>query len=161
MGREHGNGMGSDEAASKRRYGGPRPLGALLPALTRPAFKKRSPAAAQVMADWAIIAGPALAAVTVPRRLTAGTLTLACSGPIALELQHLSAELLARINGHLGQVVAERLRFVQELLPPPTVRTVRRPGPPVPVPGMPDGELRDALARLGRAVADRQRYRTG
>ena len=34
---------------------------ALVPALVRPAFRKRSPAAAQVMADWDQIVGPALA----------------------------------------------------------------------------------------------------
>ena len=62
--------------------------------VTRPAFRRRSPAAAQIMADWEIIVGPALAAMTVPRRVVRGTLTIACAGPIAIELQHMAAELI-------------------------------------------------------------------
>lgn len=140
-----------------RHLYGPRPLGALLPAITRPAFKKRAPGSAQVMADWAEIAGPALAAVTQPRRIAAGTLTLCCSGPIAMELQHMQAELLARINGHLGRVVVQRLRFVQDAPPGPSParRSAARSRPPVRVPGVPPGPLHDALAALGQAVAAR------
>ncbi|MGN6816220.1 MAG: DUF721 domain-containing protein, partial [Solirubrobacterales bacterium] len=50
--------------------------------------------------------------LTVPRRLHGGTLSVACAGPVAMELQHLAPELLARINAHLGRPVVERLRFV-------------------------------------------------
>ena len=46
------------------------------------------------------------------------TLTLACAGPVAMELQHMSEELVSRINRHLGRIVVQRLRFVQEVLPP-------------------------------------------
>lgn len=151
-------GPGGNEAdipADRHPYG-PRPVGALVAAITRPAFRKRAPAAAQVLADWAAIVGPALAAVAAPRRLAAGTLTLACSGPIALELQHLSGELIGRINGHLGRIVVERLRFVQDATP----QRIPAPAPPkrqsaaAPVPGLPPGGLHDALAALGRAVRD-------
>ena len=40
----------------------PRPVGALVPGLTRAAFRRRAPSATQVLADWATIVGPALAA---------------------------------------------------------------------------------------------------
>ena len=134
--------MGTQDEGGKRDVGerndtarnvfGPRPVGNLVPALTRPAFRRRSPATTQILTDWATIVGPALAAVTIPRRLTGTSLTLACAGPIAMELQHMSSELAARINGHLGRVVVERFRFVQEALPVPAgrqypVRTWRRP----------------------------------
>lgn len=146
---------GSNDVDRARHVYGPRPIGALVAAITRPAFKRRAPAAAQVMADWPSIAGPALAAVSAPRRLTAGTLTLACSGPIALELQHLSGQLIARVNGHMGRVVVERLRFVQDppAAPPPPEPPKRR-AKPVKLPGVPPGPLHDALAALGRAVGD-------
>jgi hypothetical protein len=137
---------------------GPLPLGALIPRLTRPVFRKRSPAGAQLMADWPAVVGPALSAVTAPLRLSAGTLTLACSGPIAMELQHLAPELIGRINAHLGRVAVERLRFVQQALPgaPPP----KPPPRPVSLPAaleariaaMPEGELREALAKLARGV---------
>jgi len=146
---------GGDMAAVKRHVYGPRPIGALVPSVTRAAFRARSPASAQLLADWAEIVGPALAAVTAPRRLTAGTLTLACAGPVALELQHLAGPLLDRINGHLGRSLVSGLRFVQDAAAatPATPVRPRRPGKPVEVAGVPDGPLRDALAALGAAVA--------
>lgn len=147
-------------AAQPRHVYGPRPLGALVPALTRPAFRRVSPAAAQVMADWSDIVGPALAAVTTPHRMTSGQLTIACSGPIAMELQHLANELIDRINTHLGSQTVKRLRFVQTL-PPPRQPAVCAPAPPsaaqrrqaeAAVSQLPPGGLRDALAALGAAV---------
>src|SRR3954463_12655425 len=73
-----------DMAAPQRSVYGPRAIGALVPGLTRPAFRRQGPASAQVIIDWPAIVGPALAAVTAPRRLSAGALTLACAGPIAM-----------------------------------------------------------------------------
>ena len=106
------------------------------------------------MTDWAVIVGPALADVTMPRRLSGTTLTLACAGPIAMELQHMTVELAARINGHLGRVVVDRLRFVQEVLPGPAAAVPPRPDTVIPdrIAGLPDGPLHDALARLGQSV---------
>ncbi|WP_270938918.1 DUF721 domain-containing protein [Falsiroseomonas oryzae] len=147
-----------------RRFpGAPLPLGALIPGVTRPAFRKRSPGGAQVLADWAQIVGPALAAVTSPLRLSAGTLTLACAGPVAMELQHLAPELIGRINGHLGRVTVERLRFVQQAAggARPSVAPAR-PDAPVPtgvrarLEALPEGDLRQALENLARGV-----YRKG
>ena len=149
-----GPGKRADDAP--RHVYGPRPIGALVPALTRPAFRRRAPGSAQVMADWAQIVGPELSATTTPRRLTGGTLTLACAGPVALELQHLSDQVLARVNGHLGRIVVERLRFVQNPAAPQAAEPARpqRMTPPVEVPGIPPGPLHDALAALGRCIGD-------
>ena len=150
--------MAADGKDDKRFVSGPRPVGALVPALTRPAFRKRSPATAQMQADWGVIVGPTLAAITAPRRLSGATLTLSCSGPIALELQHMAPELLARVNGHFGRILAERLRFVQEAPPVPLAAAELGPAPPGPAPlvaGLAAGPLYDALARLGQAVRRR------
>ena len=147
--------MAGDDRGIQR---GPRPLGALLPAITRPAFRKRAPAAAQVLADWEAVVGPQLAAVTVPRRLIGGTLTLACSGTTAMELQHLSPWVLERVNAYLGGCTVERLRILQEVLPqPPESRPAAKPRPAPKLPGIPPGPLRDALIRLGRAIPARNR----
>lgn len=153
--------MAKDEGG-RRFPAAPVALGSLIPSLTRPAFRRKSPAGAQLLADWAQIVGPALAAVTSPVRVTAGTLTLACAGPVAMELQHLAPELVARINGHLGRIVVERLRFVQQA--PGAPRPAAPPSRPAPVPGgvrdrlaaLPEGELRLALENLARGV-----YRKG
>ncbi|MXP62508.1 DUF721 domain-containing protein [Roseomonas sp. M0104] len=141
---------------------GPRPLSALLPRLTRPAFKRRSPAAAHLMTDWPEIVGPALAAQSMPLRMTGGTLTLRCAGPMAMELQHMAPQLVARINTALGQRLVERLRFVQGAMPPPAPRAKRPPPAKLPaavseaLEAVPDPELRAALARLGQGVYRRR-----
>ena len=146
--------MATNDPGDKRHVWGPRPVGGLVAGLTRPAFRRRSPATAQILADWTAIVGPALAAVTVPKRLSGTTLTLACAGPVAMELQHMSGELLARVNGHLGRIAVERVRFVQDA---PAAPLPAAPEPPasdvgLPVTGLPDGALRDALVALGRSV---------
>jgi hypothetical protein len=139
---------------------GPQPLGALIPGLTKPVFRRKSPAGALMMADWAAIVGPALAAVTAPRRFAAGTLTIGCAGPVAMELTHLAPQLISRINGQMGRVMVERLRFVQQAAvgTPPAPP---RPAAPLPdrvaqaVAAVPGEGLRAALAKLGGGV-----YRT-
>jgi len=137
---------------------GPQPLGSLIPRLTRPAFRKRSPAGAQLLADWAEVVGPALAAVTSPRRLSAGTLTLGCAGPVAMELTHLAPQLIARINAHLGTVTVERLRFVQQAMSTGPAAPKPAPAAPLPAPveqavaSVPGEELRAALEKLARGV---------
>ena len=149
--------MATGDAGGKpqRFVYGPRAIGAVLPAVTRPAFRAAGPAAAQLLADWPAIIGPSLAAVTSPRRFTGGTLTLGCAGPVALELQHLSGQLIERINGHLGRVAVQRLRFVQIAAPAAPARpsrATRAALAPVAVEGIADGPLRDALGALGAAV---------
>jgi hypothetical protein len=147
----------SDHAA--RRPYGSRPVGTLVPRLTRPAFRRMSPATAQVMADWAAIVGPLLASVSTPRRMAGSTLTITCSGPVAIELQHYAGELIERINIHLGSPTVRALRFVQTALPAPHPVAPRPRVSPAAaaaaesaVSALPEGELREALAALGRAV---------
>ena len=144
----------SDKTDTRHVFG-PRALGALIPPLVKPAFKKRAPATAQVLADWDLIVGPAIAAVTTPRKLFQATLAIACNGPIAMELQHLAPTLIGRINAHMGQIVVTRLRFVQNFTAPPPAAPTRRPAIAAAhnaVADMPEGPLRDALESLGRMV---------
>ena len=111
--------------------------------------------------------GPALADVTVPRRLSQGSLTIGCSGPVAMELQHLSTELLSRINQYLGQQTVRHLRFVQTLGAAPPPRPRRRPTAAVEIAAsnsvahLPEGPLREALASLGRALLSEPPSRLG
>ena len=152
----------ADDDKPERHVYGPRAVSALVPGLVRPAFRKRSPAAAQIMTDWEAIVGPAVAALSQPRKLFAGTLAVACGGPAAMELQHLSNQLIARINQHLGAVAVTRLRFVQDLAPPaplaarptipPAARRAAEEAARAAAAGIDDPDLRAALERLGRAV---------
>jgi hypothetical protein len=144
---------GKAEAKAERRTYSTLPLAQLVPGVTRPAFRKRSPAGAELMADWANVVGARLAVATEPRRLTRGQLTIACAGPMAMELQHLAAELIDRINTYAGTKLVDRLRFVQDHVaaPPATVPNPRRVAIE-PVAELPAGALNDALAGLLAAI---------
>ena len=127
-------------------------LAELLPKLTRAAYRKRSPAGALLMSDWAAIVGQRLADETQPKRMSGTTLTIACSGPMAMELQHLSGTLIERINVHAGRKLVERLRFVQEPVAARAPFVPRLRVAPEPIPDLPPGDLNDALARLKAAM---------
>jgi hypothetical protein len=84
-----------------------------------------------------------------------------------MELQHLSEELVGRVNQYLGSSVVRNLRFAQTM----TARSPPRKGR-VPtkvmeqaaaeaVAHLPEGPLRSALAALGRAVLIESASRLG
>ena len=110
---------------------------------------------------WEAIAGPDVAVLTRPLRLTQGphegVLTLLCEPGAAIFLQHESPALCDRINTFLGRAVVSRFKFVQRSLPkrPPPAQRRHAPGPmrtgdPAATFEGPDS-LREALLRLARA----------
>lgn len=147
------------EAQPPKRAFTARSLSALLPAVTRPAFRKRSPATVTLFLDWHSIVGPSYASRTEPKKLTAGTLTIACRGPVAMELQHMQASLIERINTWCGPQTVERLRLTQDFQPSAQSSRTARPKPSpvssVSLPEMPEGPLRDALEALGSRINER------
>jgi hypothetical protein len=152
-------------AGQPRYVYGPRALGSLVPDVTRQTFRKHNPASAQILADWAIIVGPKVASMTVPRRLDRGVLTIGCAGPAAMDLHYMGIEVINRINTHLGGQPVHSLKFTQAGMPPKPP-----PIPPAPpeaileaeaaVAGLPDGDLKSALAALGRVVIGRSKHST-
>jgi hypothetical protein len=111
------------------------------------------------MADWPAIVGPSLSGMAEPVKLSAGTLTLACGGPAAMEISLMAPMVIERINGHLGRAAVRKLGFIQrapKAVPPP--KPVR--SEPVALPQgiaaslntLPEGELRTALAKLAEGI---------
>ena len=144
---------------------GPRPVGSLVPHVTRPAYRKFNPASAQILADWEVIVGPKVASMTVPRRLDRGVLTIGCAGPAAMDLHYMGIEVINRINTHLGGQPVHSLKFTQAGMPPKAPPA--RPSPPeaileaeAAVATLPDGDLKSALAALGRVVIGRSKHST-
>lgn len=149
---------------SARRASGPRALSTLLPAVAKTAFKRGGQALAALAADWDAIVGPEMGRQTLPVKLAfapgeraGGTLHVAASGALALELQHLE-----RINGHFGYRAVERIRLVQDVARVEARMRRRTPArnananaPAPPVEGVEDPELQAALKRLGQALARR------
>lgn len=109
---------------------------------------------------WIEIAGPDVARLAHPLKLSGDTLTLQALPGAALFLAHEQRELAARINAYLGRAAVARIKFVQGGFP------ARSYAPPPPVqPGvLPAADparaftgpekLAEALARLGRRRAE-------
>ncbi len=154
----------ANTGASERRGRGPLAIAAVLDKVTRPLGRRRGLADARLMAEWAAVVGPQLAAESLPERLVrrrdgaGGTLTIRVDGPMALELQHLAPLVIERLNAYFGYRAIERIVLRQAPVPRPTGEArPRRPAPAAghPAPGLErvaDPELRRALAALGRFV---------
>lgn len=110
---------------------------------------------------WAEIAGPEVARLATPVKLTegptGGTLTLKAEPGGALFLQHETRTLCERINAYLGRPAISRLRFIQgALIHKPEVPPRRLATGPIPPtdPAFryqgPD-KLRTSLLNLARA----------
>jgi hypothetical protein len=153
----------------------PRPLSQLLGSILNDALKTQGFASAEILARWGEIVGAEIAAhsepmkINWPRTNSSGTLgdeapepatlVLRVEGPAALEIQHLSAVILERVNRFFGWQAIGRIALRQAPLR-------RRQPPKAPPPsdpavaariaaGMPeitDEGLRQALARLGAAI---------
>ena len=152
-------------APSAKRSGGTRTLAAILPKITAQSLGKQGFAAASVITDWALIVGKELADVTLPQRIafpvgkrSHGTLHLRVAGVMALEVQHKTPQILARINGYFGYAAVTHLKLSQgaiarssqasrpegSLAPAKEVEARLEAAPP---------NVAAALERLGAAIA--------
>ena len=154
---------------AKPARGYPRPLSELLSATLTGVLKAQGFASAEILARWREIVGPEVAAISEPVKINwprrgddetpePATLVLRVEGPAALEIQHMSAVILERVNRFFGWQAIGRIALRQAPLrrrqPPP------RPRPPDPTlteeiaQGLPveDASLRHAIARLGAAI---------
>jgi hypothetical protein len=155
----------TDMTGQPRFVYGPRALASLVPDVARPAFRKHNPASAQILADWEIIVGPKVASMTVPRRLDRGVLTIACAGPAAMDLHYMGVEVINRINTHLGGQPVHSLKFTQAGMPRKALAAPPKPPEAIQeaeaaVADLPDGDLKSALAALGRVVIGRSKHST-
>lgn len=153
----------------------PRPLAEFVGSTLSDSLKAQGFASSEIIARWAEIAGAEIAAhsepmkINWPRPISSGdlgdeppqpaTLVLRVEGPAALEIQHLSAVILERVNCFFGWQAIGRIALRQAPLrrrTPPT-----RPAPPDPetaariaesLPAVEDEGLRLALARLGASI---------
>ena len=156
------------------RYGGTRPLAALVPGIAKKAVGKRGFTDARILNDWENIVGPDVAAHAHPDRLSfqkgkrdGGILHIRAEGPIALELQHLEPLLIERINAHFGYRAVDGIRLHQVPLERTAkAKTKKSPPFPPPDPGqiaalqdqlktVEDPELRAILERIGISILQR------
>lgn len=152
----------------------PRPLSDYLGATLGGVLKAQGFASTEIIARWADIVGHEIAAHSEPMKINwprpkndtgdqdqaePATLMLRVEGPAALEIQHLSAVILERVNRFFGWQAIGKLSLRQA----PLRRSVPKapPAPPDPaiaariadsLPEIEDEGLRQALARLGAAI---------
>lgn len=126
---------------------------------------------ALVLAHWPDIVGAEAAPLTLPERISypprqrrRGTLIVRVASPsLAVELAHAEPRLIAAFNLYAGGEVIAKVRLRHGPLPAAAVRALPRPSP-VPAAGrgaaplpdlaaIEDLQLRQALARLGEALA--------
>jgi hypothetical protein len=117
----------------------------------------------RLKSEWSAIIGPDWAAMTWPCALGRdGALKLRAASMAALELQHRTPLLIERINTFFSRRIVTRLVLVQGPLPvdsPPSgaalhmLAEVGTDVAPDHLSGITHSPLREALARLGRAVA--------
>jgi len=147
-----------------------KPLSVLLSDVFSDAYAKQGFAARELVTRWADIAGSDIAKHCEPLKMQwprpvegqaqePATLVLRVEGPMALEIQHASDAILARVNRFFGWSAVGRLALRQA----PLARRNRPAPPPPPDPksvaaiaetlsAVEDEQLRDALARLGAAI---------
>jgi hypothetical protein len=148
----------------------PRPLGELLAPTLTGVLRAQGFASAEILARWATIVGPEIAASCEPLKINwprvrdeetpePATLVLRVEGPAALEIQHMSAVILERVNRFFGWQAIGRIALRQAPLRRPVAK--KPPLAPDPaaaariaeaLPGIEDEALRQAIGRLGAAI---------
>lgn len=149
----------------------PRPLSEFAGATLNDVLKAQGFASTEIISRWGEIAGAEIAAHSEPIKIAwpraanpdeppePATLVLRVEGPAAIEIQHLAAVILERVNRFFGWRAIGRLSLRQAPLK-------RRDAPAAPprldaeaitrianaLPQIEDEDLRQALGRLGAAI---------
>ncbi len=141
--------------------------------MIRPALTKRGFSESRILVEWDAVVGERIGGLCRPVRLgyaakegMGGTLTVGCLGACALEVQHLTSQIIERVNAHYGYRAISRIRLVQ-LGPEAFEERKAKTAPPQPRPeevaeirrataNVQNDDLRGALERLGRNIATRK-----
>ena len=161
------------------RSSGPRAVGSCIAPIAGKTLAKSGPVMAGLLSQWPAITGPALAAYTMPAKLSKGAPEPDLPGSAAsmlhlkvdpvkvLEVQYAIPQLVERINQTLGYKAIAGIRLVQAPVfmgkrPVPAAKpAIAKPqaqetpaaAPEAP---LPEGKLGAALARMAAGIKARQ-----
>jgi hypothetical protein len=141
-------------------------------ALTKAAFQRHGFASEQLAAQWAVIVGPRLAAVTSPEKIKwpqiaqsqsqklGGTLVIRAQAGRALDVHYEITRIIEKVNQFLGYGAISAVKVLATAdVPPPSTQTKRPPRPETLdawagiMTGIADDKLKAALARLGAELS--------
>jgi hypothetical protein len=135
--------------------------------IAKPLFRRRGFAEGAIITDWPAIVGAHLSSIVTPERLAFerdrrdhGTLMVRVAPAFGPEVQHLSPQIIERVNVHFGYPAVAQLRILPGVMPESRVVPPRlEPAPPPPdestladIANVPDEGLRAALERLAKAL---------
>lgn len=136
----------------KRARGGEaKAIADLMPEIGRTAFKKFGFVQSSIVTRWPEIAGERYAAISLPESIrfpagkkADGTLNLVVNGAHAVLMQHVTPEIITRVNRFFGYAAIAKVKFRHGVVTPPKPLPIQRPPRPLkPVPlALGDG-LRD------------------
>ena len=151
-----------------------KPIGKQFSKITRPVYARHGHAWAGVLANWSTIVGAQLADITVPEKISwpgrthaskhqklGGTLTLLVAYGRALEVQHMSVQIIERINtffgyGAIGHIKIRQGKIEKQNAPDraklPPLTKEQKVGIDRQVEAINDQSLQNALSRLAQGV---------
>lgn len=157
--------MSFQPAPARKRLVAGRPVGQFVPALLAPSAERFGFGAAHILAEWAAIVGPKLAAHATPEKLqfprraagaarNGAVLTLAVTPARALDVGYARDAIIARVNAAFGYPAVASIRIVQSgQAAPSAVQLASQPAPTATPTAAGATRLDVALARLARGVA--------
>ena len=156
-----------------KRASGPRSYGDVARKLLTPALRRQGFAQHEIVTRWSTIVGALLGSKSIPERLKfpsqerrGGTLFVRVESAFALEFQHLTPQILDRVNTYYGYTAVEKVVIRQGVLPAHVrKRTESAHANPQDtmsqdakkdledmLTDIPPGPLRDSLTRLGQQL---------
>ena len=156
-----------------RPRGGPaKPVSELVPQIGRAAFRRYGFVQSSVVTRWPEIVGPTHAKVCAPESIrfppgekSEGILELVALPGHATLLQHVTPEIIERVNRFFGYRAVARIKIRQGAVKPPAAQEKRTAPPslkPIPMElgeslrDIGDPELRAVLESLARSVARKE-----
>ena len=103
----------------RRAFSLPQPIGYQIEKLIKPFSQSQGFCEARVLLDWPLIVGDFLASQTAPERIAfargtriKGTLYIRLPSALAPEIQHLSLQIIERINQYFGYQAVEKMTLL-------------------------------------------------
>ena len=155
----------SESDTSKRHGRGARSVSDIVPGVGKAAFRRFGFVQSAIVGRWAEIVGEAYARHSSPDSLkfppgkrSDGTLSILCTGPFAVTLQHVEPQIIERVNRFFGYAAVTRISLKHGEIPPKPTHAANDSLKPVPpelgasLRAVTDPGLRASLEALARQI---------